>query len=407
MNDARPAGRRVGGAVGTSTATTLLRWRMRAYAGVVGHAAARHAKTLALVVGVFVFGLPLKAQLDLLSAPLTLVFAPGGAGLVGAGALICLSVVAVALVAVQADAVFGGAARRWSMSLPGGAAAHRTADAVVTGTALWPFGLMLAALLVRHALGGDRLAAGVLFPVAAVMPVLWMAAPLIVVARSRAAWAPLAAGLLFVWLAARGGGVWALPAFVCACAALALARSGDMRERAHAGAMVLRSGRSLMLAWAVLLNRYGHSLRLGALMLVGMGGLSVWLVYTPDYASRSWGIANFIVPFVVYQIGIMHAWMRDEADAHSAGWLGSLPNAVVRFKRCSAAVVIGLSLACVIAFVLVFGMASHAYARFAGAFMWYSGLVLALAVCRWWGPRKSRVIDSLLAVGIAIACFSN
>lgn len=407
MSDARRVGRRGGGAARASTAGTLLQWRWNAYARVVGHAAARHAKTLALVVGVFVFGLPLKAQLDLLSAPLTVVFAPGGAGLASAGVLTCLSVVAVALVAVQADAVFGGAARRWSTSLPGAVAAHRVADVVVTGTALWPFALMLAALLVRHALGGDHTAGSVLFPAALVLPVLWMAVPLTVIARSRAGWASLAAGHLFVWLAVRAGGAWALPAFACAWGALALSRLSETLERVNARAIVLHSGRALALAWAVLLNRYGHSLRLGALMLVAMVALCAWLVYTPDYASRSWGIANFIMPFVVYQIAVMHAWMRDEADAQRGGWLGSLPNAVARFRRGSAAIVIGLSLACVVAFVLVFGVASHALARFAGALAWYAALVLALAACRWWGPRKSRMIDSLLAVGIAVACFSN
>jgi hypothetical protein len=409
VSGARLVGQSIGSPAPRSTAGTLLRWRWRAYVQAVGHAAARHAKTLALVVGVFVFGLPLKAQLDLLSAPLIALFAPDGVGLVVAGVLVGLSAVAVALVAVQAEVVFGGAARRWSTSLPGGAAAHRVADVVVTGTALWPFWLMLAAVLVRHLLGDDRAAGSVLFPVAVVLPVLWIAAPLTVIARSRAAWAALAAGHAFVWVAVQAGGAWALcalPAVVCACAALARARLSDTLERVDAGTAALRSGSPLALAFAVLLNRYGYSLRLGGLMLAAMGALCTWLVYTPDYASRSWGIANFIMPFVVYQIAIMHAWMRDEAELQ-AGWLGSLPNALARFRRCAAAIVIALSLACVLVFVFMFGLASHAPMRYAIAFMWYAGLVLSLAACRWWGPRRSRLIDSLLAIGIAIACYSN
>lgn len=396
---------------GRDVATTkiLLKWRWHAYARAVGQAAARHAKTLALIVGVFVFGLPLKAQLDLLSSPLAMVLAPGRPMFAGVCMLTALSVVAVALVTVQAAVVFGGPARRWSVSLPGGTAAHRLADVAVTATAIWPLWLMLVAALVRHAIGGDGLQGRSFFPALAVLALLWIGSPLVVVARSRAAWMSLVAGHLLIWPVARFGGacgLFALPAAACAVGTLSLARMSELVERAEGGIAVLCRGTPLALAWAVLRNRFGHSLCVGALMLVAMGGLSAWLVYTPDYASRSWGIANCVVPFAVYQIAVVHAWMRDEVGLQ-AGWLGSLPHALARFARCAAASVVALSIIFALALVLAFAFATRDYGRYAVALAWYAALALVLAACRWWGPRRSRLVDSIVTVGVAIACFSN
>lgn len=395
------------GAPAMPAAAILLQWRLRAYARVAGHAVARNVKTLALVVGVFVFGLPLDAQLDLLGLPVTMVLARSGSGLGQALMLAALSAFSAAWVAAQGAVVFGGASRRWAASLPIGSAAHYAADLAVTGAALWPLWIVLAAAIARHLMDSGGTAGWGFFVIVAALPLLWVGAPLAVVARSHAAVGAVIAGNLSLWFAAHYGGTWELcgiAAFACGVIALRLPNRDVFLEREHHGVTALSRGSSVGLVWAVLLNRYGPSLRLSGLMLVAMGALFTWLAYTPDYAPRSWGIANLIVPFALYQIATLHSWLRDEADRQT-GWFSSLPGAISMFKWSASVSVIALSLLFALAIGIMFAIAADAYWRYAGAFAFYTGLSIALAMCRWWGPRKSRLLDSALMVGCAIACY--
>jgi hypothetical protein len=397
------------GALATPASAILLKWRLRAYARVAGNAVARHAKTLALVVGLFVFGLPLEAQLDLLSLPVAVVLTHSGSGWSQALVLTSLSALATAWVAVQGGVVFGGASRRWTVSLPGGSAAHSAADLAVVGTALWPFWIMLIAAIVRHSIGSSGIEGWTFAIGVGTLPLLWIGAPLAVIARSRAAAGAVASGNVLLWFAAHYSGALALwcgiAAFGCSIAALRLPDPDIFLEREHYEMTLLRRGSSVALIWTVLMNRYGHSLRLGGLMLFTMGALSTWFVSMPDYASRSWGIANLIMPFILYQIATLHDWLRNEADRQT-GWFASLPRAISMFKRSGAVSVIVLSLLFTLAIGGMFAIVTGSYWRYAGAFAFYVGLSIAFAMCRWWGPRKSRLIDSVLMAGCGFTCYS-
>lgn len=386
----------------------LVRWRLTAYARVTAHALARHAKTLALAVGIFVFGLPLNAQLDLLGMPVTVLLEPQTSGLSDASTLTMLSMLAAATVSVQHDAVFGGAARRWILSLPGGSYAHRVADFVMTAIALWPFWIMLAATIARHAVekhGGPTRPG--LAPVVATVALVWMGAPLALLSRSRAALGAIIAANGFLWMTLRNGGAWAawtIPALACGAVALWRARLDLLTERERRSMTVLRGAGAFAFVWALLQNVNGHSLRLGGLLLFALGAIGGWLSSLPDYQPRHWGIANVILPFALYQIAVLHGWMRDEAG-RMPDWLGSLPGAIARFKWAAATSVVGLSSTFVLALCIVFVFETGELRRYTGAFACYTGVAILLAACRWWGPSRSRIVDIALTIGGAVVCY--
>lgn len=387
----------------------LVRWRLTAYARVVTHAVARHAKTLALAVGVFVFGLPLNAQLDLLGMPMTILLDPRISGLGAATMLVMLSMLAAATVAVQHDAVFGGASRRWTLSLPGGSHAHRVADFIMTAIGLWPFWIMLAATLVREAVEKhDAFTRPWFAAVVGTLALVWMGSPLALLSRSRAAIGAAIAANGFLWLATRNDGAWVawtLPALACAAAVLWRARLDAAIDHERCAMTLLRGGGGFEFVWVLLVNVYGHSLRLGGLMLFTLGAVCGWLSSLPDYLSRHWGIANAVMPFALYQIAIVHGWMREEAR-RMPDWFGSLPGAIARFRWAAAISVIGLSSAFVLAICVTFIIETGEFRRYAAAFACYVGVAIVLAACRWWGPDRSRIIDIALAAGGAVASYS-
>lgn len=405
MNAARQAGLP---AANVRASRTLIGWRMKAYSRAVAQAVARHAKTLAIIIGIFVFGLPLNAQLDLLGMPMKVLLAENATGLGVASVLTTMSMLAAASVAVQGDTVFGGAARRWSASLPGGIVAHRAADFIVTGAALWPFWIMLAAAIARHVLGARDIVTGPTFAlVVATLALVWTGAPLALLARSRAALAAVFAANASLWIALRFGGAGtACAALALACGVVALwrARLDAFVEREQHGATLLRGGSPFELVRAVMVNVYGHSLRLGGLMLAVLAMICGWIVSMPDYLSRHWGIVNVVLPFALYQIAILHGWMRDES-VRLTSWLGSLPRAIARFNRAAAMSIVGLSSAYVLAICVPFAIATDEGRRYAIVFACYAGLATALAACRWWGARASRIVDMFLTAGCAIACY--
>ena len=155
---------------------------------------------MALIVGVFVFGLPLNAQLDLLGLPVTILLTPDQSGLNQAVILAALSVFAVTLVSMQGVTVFNDAARTWTTSLPAGAAAQRMADRLVTAVALWPFWIMLLAVLIRHIMNlGGSAAGGAFGAILIATPLLWIGAALAAVARSHLGLILVVSGNLLLW----------------------------------------------------------------------------------------------------------------------------------------------------------------------------------------------------------------
>lgn len=385
----------------------VMQWRLQSYARTVVHAAARQVKTLALIVGIFVFGLPLDAQLDLLSLPMKALLNSDANSWEVAVLLVSLTMLAAISAAVQGDSVFGGAARRWTMSLPGATAAHRAADLVVTGFALWPFWIMLLATIARHVLGAnDCIDGDALGAVLLTIAIVWIGSPLALMAGSRSALCAIVAANAFLWLAIRYGACWSpslLLAFVLGVFVLWHVRI-NIAERQIVRTAVLRRGTWFGLVRAVLLTAYVNPLKVGSLMLGTLSILCGWMVTYPDGLSRHWGIANAILPFTLYQVAIMHGWMRDEAKRLS-GWFSSLPNGIKRFRQASAVSIVSVSIIYIAMLCLPFSFASGEGLRYAQVFCVYAALAILLAVCRWFGPRRSRIIDVAITSGCAITCY--
>jgi hypothetical protein len=386
----------------------VLRWRLQAYAISIKDATVRNARTLTLIIGVFVFGLPLNAQLDLLGLPVTVLLTPGQSGLNQALVLAALSVLAVTSVSVQSTTVFGGAARTWTTGLPGGAVAQVMADRLVAAVALWPFWIMLLAVLVQHLMNfGSNMGDWTFAAILIVSPTLWVGVALASAARSRIGLILVVSGNLLLWGSLQHAGVWdllGLPALICGVLSIRLSTLPTILETSHKRRLRLSRGSIFGLVLGVFAWKYGQSIRLRSLFLFVMLASTLWIVQAPGYESRIWEVANFELPFVLYHMATLHSWMRDEAERQT-DWMGSLPKAITRYKRVAFIIVFGVSCLFIVAMAIICGSASNILSSYANAAAVYVCLSIGLAMCRWWGPKRSRLIDILLAVSSAITSF--